>query len=189
MGALAKRENIVVVLLLILIIVAGLAVWSLATAPAPTVRGSPPELPSNDPLDIVVVKDVPLPTKFDEDADEIDPEACLTVVQKITEGPILIQTNATNTPILLPRPFPARFIREQTIVTVIQACNVDDEIRPPNLDRDLDTDIEVFSIICEKAADLGATARCEALRVAQDDNFESSHIPAPAPEPPSEPAP
>ena len=171
MGALVNTRNFVV-LLLILTIVAALAVWLVTIVTVTTVRGSPPALPSTDPADIVLVSGVPLPTKFDEDADEIDPEACLTVVQKITEGPILIQKSAGNAAILLPGD-PTRFIREQTLVTVIQACNVDDEIRPPNLERDLDTDIEVFSVICEKADDLGATAACEARRVAQDENFES----------------
>ena len=110
------------------------------------------------------------PFQVKQDQDEIDPEACATVVHKEIEGPITSafsvipdfpQSPATGTVLV---------IRQQMIVKVIQACNVDDEIEPPNLERDLDIDIEIFSIICEKRQDLSVTARCEIFRVAQEDN-------------------
>jgi len=149
-------------LLLLLTIVGAVVAWVILSAPTTTVRGEPPAAPPNAIVD-------PQPNvpklKIDEDQDEIDPEACATTILKIIEGPV-----AVDNPFLLD-PVPASgVLREQTIAQVIQACNVDDEIRPPNLDRDLDVDIEVFSIICEKAVDLSVTARCEVLRVAQKEN-------------------
>ena len=105
----------------------------------------------------------------DEDSDEIDPEACQTTTHKELEGPI----TATSSVLGLPRSRATGTVpvlREQMIVKFFAACNVDDEIEPPNLERELDVDIEVFSIICEKRDDLSRHARCEVLRVAQEDN-------------------
>ena len=181
MGALANPRKIVVLLLLLPIAVAVIA-WVIITAASPSVRGQPGALPHR----VVSAQTLP-PVEFGEEADEIDPEACLITILKIIEGPILV-SNAVIPPFLTP-PAGVSVVREQTIAQVISACNVDDEVRPPNLERELDVDIEVFSIICEKLSDLSRAARCEALRVAQDDNFESSHNQAPAPEPPSEPVP
>ena len=180
MGALINRRN-VVVLLFLLAIVAALAVGSLSTAPAPTVRGSPPALPNLQTLP---------PLKFGEEADEIDPEACLTTILKIIEGPILVGKAVI--PPKLKAPAGESVVREQTIVQIIQACNVDDEIRPPNLERELDVDIEVFSIICEKLSDLSADAVCREERVDQGESVGSggsikaapASEPDPAPEPP-----
>ncbi len=105
-------------------------------------------------------------TEVDEDSDEIDPEACQTTTFKELEGPI----TATST--VLGLPGSGDVLREQMIVKFFAACNVDDEVRPPNLERELDVDIEVFSIICEKRDDLSEHARCEVLRVAQEDNAD-----------------
>lgn len=106
-------------------------------------------------------------TEIDEDQDEIDPEACAIVVEKELEGPI----TATSTVLNLPGT--GDVLRAQMIIKVISACNVDDEDgAPPNEERDLDVDIEVFSIICEKRDDLSVAARCEVLRVAQEENAD-----------------
>ena len=107
----------------------------------------------------------------DEDQDEIDPEACATVVEKELLGPVNV---ATSTVLELPES-PAGegvdVLREQMIIKVIAACNVDDEDGdPPNEERDLDIDIEIFSIICEIRDDLSVKARCEIFRVAQETN-------------------
>ena len=167
MEAFRSLRNVRTLLLLLLTIAVAAVAWVIIAAPAPTVKGQPPALPPR----VVSAQTLP-PLDIDEDQDEIDPEACATVILKIIKGPILVGS-AVIRPLLTP-PTGVSVVREQTLVTVIQACNVDDEIRPPNLDRDLDTDIEVFSVICEELSDLSAEARCEALRVAQDDNSNIS---------------
>jgi len=178
MGALANRRNIVVLLLLLPIAVAVVA-WVIITAAAPPVEGQPGALPHR------VVSAQTLPSvEFGEEADEIDPESCLITILKIIEGPILVG-DAVIPPTLTP-PAGQSVVREQTIAQVISMCNVDDEVRPPNLVRELDVDIEVFSIICEKLSDLSKTARCEAFRVAQEEDagFSGHNNPEPASEPP-----
>ena len=164
METIRSLRGVRVLVLLVPLAVAAVA-WFIISAPAPTVEGQPPELPPS-----FVSAQVLPPVRIDEDQDEIDPEACATVILKIIEGPILVDS-AVIRPLLTP-PAGESVVREQVIVHIIQACNVDDEIRPPNLERELDTDIEVFSIICEKLSDLSEEARCEALRVAQEDNSD-----------------
>ena len=186
MGALISPRN-VVVLLVLLTIVAALAAVSVAIRTAPTVRGSPPALP-------LLLPTLPI-FETGEEADEIDPEACLTTTLKLIEGPILVDFAVIRPLLITPTPPPdVSVVREQTIAQIIQSCNVDDEVRPPNLERELDTDIEVFSIICEKLSDLSVQARCEVLRVAQEENAPflsggSGSRRAPAPEPAAAPEP
>jgi len=163
MGALTNRRNIVVLLLLLAIAVAVVA-WVIITTAAPPVNGQPGALP----LRVVSAQTLPS-VEFGEEAEAVDPEACLITILKIIEGPELV-ANAVIEPLLTP-PAGVSVVREQTIVQIKSACNVDDEIRPPNLERELNVDIEVFSIICEKLSDLSQRARCEVLRVAQDDNL------------------
>ncbi len=162
MGAFSNIRNVMVLLLLVTVI--ALASWFMVRSPAQAVQNQPVVQPE---AQLAQVEPQPTPPfrarDPGEDQDEIDPEACATVVQKELEGPIVVDN-----PILLTSL--TTVLREQMIIKIIQACNVDDEIRPPNLDRDLDVDIEVFSIICEKAVDLGVTARCEVQRVAQSEN-------------------
>ena len=111
-------------------------------------------------------------TEIRQDQDEIDPEACATVVHKETLGPINTSGLATASSTVLGLPGNGDVLRQQMIVKVIAACNVDDEVRDPNLERELDVEIEVFSIICEIRDDLSVPARCEVLRVAQKDNAD-----------------
>ena len=167
MGALANPRNIVV-LLLILTIVAALAVGSVATRTAPTVSGQPGALPN---LQVGPAR-VNVRNFIVTEADEIDPEACLIVTEKEEEEVTIAGT-----------------VFLQEIITVISACNVDDEIRPPNLERELDVDIEVFSLLCNKDVDLNRDAVCTVVRVAQEENLESGggRRAAPAPEPAEEP--
>ena len=155
-------------LLLVLSIAVAVIAWLIIAAPTPAVRGQPPALPPR-----VVSAQVLPPLDIDEDQDEIDPRACATVILKMIEGPILVDSSVL--PPLLTPPAGESVVREQVIVHIIQACNVDDRDavnNPPNEQREIDTEIEVFSIICEKLTDLSAEARCEALRVAQDDNSD-----------------
>ena len=78
----------------------------------------------------------------DEDQDEIDPEACATVVEKEVLGPvtstIAVLLPTTTIPVLqgVPGTTTVLFLREQMIVKIIAACNVDDEDGdPPNEER------------------------------------------------------
>lgn len=141
----AKNLGNIVALLLLMAGVITLAFWAITNLPIPTVSG---QTTQSIPLPKLTVK---------TESDEVDPEACLIVIQKELEGPILVESE-----------FGGSVLREQEIIKVIQACNVDDEIRPPNLERDLDVDIEVFSSICEKRVNLNAPAICDVVRVAQD---------------------
>ena len=155
-------------LLLVLSIAVAVIAWLIIAAPTPAVRGQPPALPPR-----VVSAQVLPPLDIDEDQDEIDPKACATVILKMIEGPVLVDSPVI--PPLLTPPAGESVVREQVIVHIIQACNVDDRDtvnNPPNEQREIDTEIEVFSIICEKLSDLSAEARCEALRVAQEDNSD-----------------
>ena len=170
MGTLRSLRNVGILLIILLIavavaVVAGLIITASAQAGQDQQEGRPESLLAQVTAGVLP----PFNTReVGEDQDEIDPEACATVVQKELEGPIIVDNPIFLTSI----PAGAELIREQMIIKIIQACNVDDEIRPPNLDRDLDTDIEVFSIICEKVTDLSVQARCEILRVAQEENAD-----------------
>ena len=145
---LAKNLGNIVALLLLMAGVITLVFWAITNLPIPTVSG---QTTQSIPLPKLTVK---------TESDEVDPEACLIVVQKELEGPILVEGEGGTKSLL----------REQEIIKVISACNVDDEIRPPNLERELDVDIEVFSSICEKRVDLSEPAICDVVRVAQDRN-------------------
>ncbi len=149
----------ITILLALLIAVALVATWSYFTVSVPPVSG-----------DHGIEGDTHL-TFADEDSDEIDPEACQTTTEKELEGPILVTSTVLDLPESDAGPS-VGVLREQMIVKFFAACNVDDEFRDPNLERELDIDIEVFSIICEKRADLSVAARCEVLRVAQEDNAD-----------------
>ena len=148
-------------LLILLSIAVAVIAWLTFAAPAPTVKALPPR---------VVSAQILPPLDIDEDQDEIDPRACATVILKVIEGPILVDFAVL--PPLLDPPAGVSVVREQVITHHIMACNVDDRVDPPNLQREIDSEIEIFSIICEKLSDLSAEARCEALRVAQDDNSD-----------------
>ena len=178
MGALANTRNFVVLLLLsaIVAVVAALAVGSVATAPATQVTGEFQSLGIK--LDIKTADD------------EIDPEACLIFIEKELQRPEpLTELEFKGNTI----------IREQEIIKVISACNVDDPIRPPNLERELDVDIEIFSVRCDKDVALNRDAVCVVERVAQEEDLIDDLVPgsgdnpaaaqASAPEPEPEPAP
>lgn len=168
METIRSLRSVRVLLLLLLTITGAVVAWVVLTGPAPDARGSPPAAPPK----VEIRGDIRNFTVVDEDQDEIDPEACATTILKIIEekGPVA----AVIRPLITDGVTGSDVFRVQTIVEVIQACNVDDEIRDPNLERELDVDIEVFSIICDKAVDLRTEARCEAKRVAQEDNSDIS---------------
>ena len=149
----------ITILLVLLTAVALVATWSYFTVSVPSVSG-----------DHGIEGKTHL-TFADEDSDEIDPEACQTTTEKELEGPILTTLTVLDLPESVDGPS-VGVLREQMIVKFMAACNVDDEFRDPNLERELDVDIEVFSIICEKRDDLSVHARCEVLRVAQEDNAD-----------------
>jgi len=169
MEAIGNLRTIKGLLLLLSIAVAVIA-WLIIAAPTPAVRGQPPALPPR-----VVSAQVLPPLDIDEDQDEIDPKACATVILKMIEGPVLVDSSVIQPALTIP--VGESVVREQVIVHIIQACNVDDRDEPclsgqPCFQREIDTEIEVFSIICEKLSDLSEEARCEALRVAQEDNSD-----------------
>jgi len=154
--------------LLLLLLAVSIAVVAWLAITTPSVKGQPGALPPR-----VVSAQILPPIDIDEDQDEIDPKACATVILKIIEGPVLVDS-AVIPPLITPPPGEG-VLREQVIVHIIQACNVDDPDQvnnPANEQREIDTEIEVFSIICEKLSDLSVEARCEALRVAQEDNSD-----------------
>jgi len=176
METIRSLRSVRLLLLLLVTLAVAVVAWAILTSPTPAVRGQSPGLTPPPTLSKTLVEpEVPFNTRdVGEDQDEIDPEACATVVQKELEGPIVI-TNPIfepfkSDPVFATSGVTGNVIREQMIIKIIQTCNVDDPIRPPNLERELDTDIEIFSIICEKAVDLSTTARCEILRIAQEDN-------------------
>ena len=154
-----KKLRNLTALLLVLVGAVAVGLWAMGASPVPIASGQSAD--SLPPLRVVT------------DGEEVDPEACLTFVQKELEGPILIQTTAEDD---LQETIETLFggrkvLQEQEIIKVIQACNVDDEVEPINLERDLDVDIEIFSVNCRKAVTLDVHADCVVLRVAQDRNL------------------